>query len=183
MIGSNQPYKLNQNCVHVVFQIHILNKRKVLYRTVRWQMLECVCALLWVFVFFSPSGSCISVEQCEHVVSELQDSMRKAIHLYRMVSDLQQGLCSSDLAFTAHEHWICVLPGLRGTCYCCLVVHLSAPSAWPEEAGGPDFQLLGFPMACYGTLFSLFSLFYALFQRGIRGLVNIYIVFQRYEMS
>ncbi|XP_030338601.1 mitogen-activated protein kinase-binding protein 1 isoform X3 [Strigops habroptila] len=30
-------------------------------------------------------GSCISVEQCEHVVSELQDSMRKAIHLYRMV--------------------------------------------------------------------------------------------------
>ncbi|KAM6446104.1 mitogen-activated protein kinase-binding protein 1 isoform 3-T3 [Rhynochetos jubatus] len=28
---------------------------------------------------------CISVEQCEHVVSELQDSMRKAIHLYRMV--------------------------------------------------------------------------------------------------
>ncbi|XP_071894867.1 mitogen-activated protein kinase-binding protein 1 isoform X4 [Anas platyrhynchos] len=29
--------------------------------------------------------SCISVEQCEHVVSELQDSMRKAIHLYRMV--------------------------------------------------------------------------------------------------
>ncbi|XP_065541762.1 mitogen-activated protein kinase-binding protein 1 isoform X2 [Lathamus discolor] len=30
-------------------------------------------------------GSCVSVEQCEHVVSELQDSMRKAIHLYRMV--------------------------------------------------------------------------------------------------
>ncbi|KAM6274242.1 mitogen-activated protein kinase-binding protein 1 isoform 3-T3 [Porphyrio hochstetteri] len=29
--------------------------------------------------------SCISVEQCEHMVSELQDSMRKAIHLYRMV--------------------------------------------------------------------------------------------------
>ncbi|XP_054054120.1 mitogen-activated protein kinase-binding protein 1 isoform X3 [Rissa tridactyla] len=29
--------------------------------------------------------SCISIEQCEHVVSELQDSMRKAIHLYRMV--------------------------------------------------------------------------------------------------
>ncbi|XP_062432015.1 mitogen-activated protein kinase-binding protein 1 isoform X2 [Rhea pennata] len=27
----------------------------------------------------------ISVEQCKHVVSELQDSMRKAIHLYRMV--------------------------------------------------------------------------------------------------
>ncbi|NXP81124.1 MABP1 protein, partial [Ramphastos sulfuratus] len=31
------------------------------------------------------SESCISVEQCEHVVSELQDSMRRAIHLYRMV--------------------------------------------------------------------------------------------------
>ncbi|XP_014805813.1 PREDICTED: mitogen-activated protein kinase-binding protein 1 isoform X2 [Calidris pugnax] len=31
------------------------------------------------------SESCISVEQCEHVVSELQDSMRKALHLYRMV--------------------------------------------------------------------------------------------------
>ncbi|KAM6446103.1 mitogen-activated protein kinase-binding protein 1 isoform 2-T2 [Rhynochetos jubatus] len=31
------------------------------------------------------SEPCISVEQCEHVVSELQDSMRKAIHLYRMV--------------------------------------------------------------------------------------------------
>eukprot|EP00076_Gallus_gallus_P021541 XP_015142606.1 mitogen-activated protein kinase-binding protein 1 isoform X3 [Gallus gallus] len=29
--------------------------------------------------------SSISVEQCEHVVSELQDSMRKAIHLYRAV--------------------------------------------------------------------------------------------------
>ncbi|NXP13197.1 MABP1 protein, partial [Thinocorus orbignyianus] len=31
------------------------------------------------------SESCISVEQCEHVVSELQDSMRRALHLYRMV--------------------------------------------------------------------------------------------------
>lgn len=31
------------------------------------------------------SESSISVEQCEHVVSELQDSMRKAIHLYRAV--------------------------------------------------------------------------------------------------
>ncbi|KAF7251859.1 Mitogen-activated protein kinase-binding protein 1, partial [Varanus komodoensis] len=31
-------------------------------------------------------GSSISVEQCKHVVSELQDSMRKAIRLYRMVS-------------------------------------------------------------------------------------------------
>ncbi|NXN18867.1 MABP1 protein, partial [Indicator maculatus] len=31
------------------------------------------------------SETCISVEQCEHVVSELQDSMRRAMHLYRMV--------------------------------------------------------------------------------------------------
>ncbi|NWW71963.1 MABP1 protein, partial [Climacteris rufus] len=31
------------------------------------------------------SESGISIEQCEHVVSELQDSMRRAIHLYRMV--------------------------------------------------------------------------------------------------
>ncbi|NXU95064.1 MABP1 protein, partial [Xiphorhynchus elegans] len=31
------------------------------------------------------SDSGISIEQCEHVVSELQDSMRKAVHLYRMV--------------------------------------------------------------------------------------------------
>ncbi|XP_030308479.1 mitogen-activated protein kinase-binding protein 1 isoform X1 [Calypte anna] len=31
------------------------------------------------------SDSCISIEQCEHVVSELQDSMRKALHLYRLV--------------------------------------------------------------------------------------------------
>ncbi|NXG19235.1 MABP1 protein, partial [Grallaria varia] len=31
------------------------------------------------------SESGISIEQCEHVVSELQDSMRKAVHLYRMV--------------------------------------------------------------------------------------------------
>ncbi|NXL98723.1 MABP1 protein, partial [Tyrannus savana] len=31
------------------------------------------------------SDSGISMEQCEHVVSELQDSMRKAVHLYRMV--------------------------------------------------------------------------------------------------
>jgi len=61
-------------------------------------MLGCVCALVGVFIFSSPSGSCISVEQCEHVVSELQDSMRKAIHLYHMVSDLGHGLCCSRLA-------------------------------------------------------------------------------------
>uniref|UniRef100_A0A8B9BCN6 Mitogen-activated protein kinase binding protein 1 n=1 Tax=Anser brachyrhynchus TaxID=132585 RepID=A0A8B9BCN6_9AVES len=53
---------------------------------------------LWAFIFSSPSESCISVEQCEHVVSELQDSMRKAIHLYRMVSDLRHSLCFSRLA-------------------------------------------------------------------------------------
>uniref|UniRef100_A0A670HV12 Mitogen-activated protein kinase binding protein 1 n=1 Tax=Podarcis muralis TaxID=64176 RepID=A0A670HV12_PODMU len=29
-------------------------------------------------------GSSVSIEQCKHVVSELQDSMRKAIHLYHM---------------------------------------------------------------------------------------------------
>ncbi|NWX18091.1 MABP1 protein, partial [Aegotheles bennettii] len=40
------------------------------------------------------SESCISIEQCEHVVSELQDSMRKAIHLYRMV--LNDTECSTD---------------------------------------------------------------------------------------
>ncbi|NWI18009.1 MABP1 protein, partial [Crypturellus soui] len=31
------------------------------------------------------SERCISVEQCEHVVSELQDSVRRAVHLYRAV--------------------------------------------------------------------------------------------------
>lgn len=68
------------------------------YPTVRLQVLECVCALVGVFIFSSPSESCISVEQCEHVVSELQDSMRKAINLYRMVSDLRHGLWYSGLA-------------------------------------------------------------------------------------
>ncbi|XP_032085132.1 mitogen-activated protein kinase-binding protein 1 isoform X2 [Thamnophis elegans] len=32
------------------------------------------------------NGSSISVEQCKHVVSELQDSMRKAIQIYHLVS-------------------------------------------------------------------------------------------------
>ncbi|NWH70158.1 MABP1 protein, partial [Piaya cayana] len=40
------------------------------------------------------SELCISVEQCEHVVSELQQSMRKAIHLYRMV--LNDTVSSTD---------------------------------------------------------------------------------------
>ncbi|NWI41929.1 MABP1 protein, partial [Picathartes gymnocephalus] len=39
----------------------------------------CITALAQV----SESG--ISIEQCEHVVSELQDSMRRALHLYRRV--------------------------------------------------------------------------------------------------
>ncbi|XP_074723946.1 mitogen-activated protein kinase-binding protein 1 isoform X4 [Strix uralensis] len=40
--------------------------------------------------------SCISVEQCEHVVSELQDSMRKAIHLYRMVLNDRESSTDKD---------------------------------------------------------------------------------------
>ncbi|XP_037250468.1 mitogen-activated protein kinase-binding protein 1 isoform X2 [Falco rusticolus] len=40
--------------------------------------------------------SCISVEQCEHVVSELQDSMRKAIHLYRMVLNDTESSADKD---------------------------------------------------------------------------------------
>ncbi|XP_009959395.1 PREDICTED: mitogen-activated protein kinase-binding protein 1, partial [Leptosomus discolor] len=42
------------------------------------------------------SDSCISVEQCEHVVSELQDSMRKAIHLYRMVLNDMESSTDKD---------------------------------------------------------------------------------------
>ncbi|KAM6255102.1 mitogen-activated protein kinase-binding protein 1 isoform 3-T4 [Spheniscus humboldti] len=45
------------------------------------------------------SESCISIEQCEHVVSELQDSMRKAIHLYRMVlSDMEPSTDKDKIA-------------------------------------------------------------------------------------
>ncbi|XP_076200762.1 mitogen-activated protein kinase-binding protein 1 isoform X3 [Aptenodytes patagonicus] len=45
------------------------------------------------------SESCISIEQCEHVVSELQDSMRKAIHLYRMVlSDTESSTDKDKIA-------------------------------------------------------------------------------------
>uniref|UniRef100_A0A8C2TVR1 Mitogen-activated protein kinase binding protein 1 n=1 Tax=Coturnix japonica TaxID=93934 RepID=A0A8C2TVR1_COTJA len=44
-----------------------------------------ICILLIFFIFSSHSEPSISVEQCEHVVSELQDSMRKAIHLYHAV--------------------------------------------------------------------------------------------------
>lgn len=43
-------------------------------------------------MFSSHPESGISIEQCEHVVSELQDSMRRALHLYRRVSDLTHGL-------------------------------------------------------------------------------------------
>uniref|UniRef100_A0A8C8ANN5 Mitogen-activated protein kinase binding protein 1 n=1 Tax=Otus sunia TaxID=257818 RepID=A0A8C8ANN5_9STRI len=42
------------------------------------------------------SESCISVEQCEHVVSELQDSMRKAIHLYRLVLNDRESSTDKD---------------------------------------------------------------------------------------
>uniref|UniRef100_A0A7M4FM90 Mitogen-activated protein kinase binding protein 1 n=1 Tax=Crocodylus porosus TaxID=8502 RepID=A0A7M4FM90_CROPO len=42
------------------------------------------CSLLSPFVSSPSSESSVSLEQCEHVVSELQDSMRKAIHLYHM---------------------------------------------------------------------------------------------------
>ncbi|KFV50781.1 Mitogen-activated protein kinase-binding protein 1, partial [Tyto alba] len=42
------------------------------------------------------SESCISVEQCEHVVLELQDSMRKAIHLYRMVLNDRESSTDKD---------------------------------------------------------------------------------------
>ncbi|NWY66601.1 MABP1 protein, partial [Erithacus rubecula] len=40
------------------------------------------------------SESGISIEQCEHVVSELQDSMRRALHLYRRV--LNDTVSSTD---------------------------------------------------------------------------------------
>lgn len=69
----------------------------------RWQVWECVCALAWVSVFSPPPESCISVEQCEHMVSELQHSMRRAIHLYRRVSDL-------GLDFLTGIESICLLP-------------------------------------------------------------------------
>ncbi|XP_064318545.1 mitogen-activated protein kinase-binding protein 1 isoform X2 [Phalacrocorax carbo] len=42
------------------------------------------------------SESCISIEQCEHVVSELQDSMRKAIHLYRVVINDMESSTDKD---------------------------------------------------------------------------------------
>ncbi|XP_051647913.1 mitogen-activated protein kinase-binding protein 1 isoform X2 [Manacus candei] len=38
----------------------------------------------------------ISIEQCEHVVSELQDSMRRAIHLYRMVLNNTESSTDKD---------------------------------------------------------------------------------------
>ncbi|XP_054826893.1 mitogen-activated protein kinase-binding protein 1 isoform X2 [Eublepharis macularius] len=44
-------------------------------------------------------GSSISVEQCKHVVSELQDSMRKAIHLYHVVSaDMESSADKNEMA-------------------------------------------------------------------------------------
>uniref|UniRef100_A0A674JIC3 Mitogen-activated protein kinase binding protein 1 n=1 Tax=Terrapene triunguis TaxID=2587831 RepID=A0A674JIC3_9SAUR len=50
------------------------------------------------FVYSPSSERRISVEQCEHVVSELQDSMRKAIHLYHMVSDLKHWSANQSIA-------------------------------------------------------------------------------------
>ncbi|XP_015268347.1 PREDICTED: mitogen-activated protein kinase-binding protein 1, partial [Gekko japonicus] len=44
-------------------------------------------------------GSSVSIEQCKHVVSELQDSMRKAIHLYHVVSaDLESSADKNEMA-------------------------------------------------------------------------------------
>lgn len=56
------------------------------YQTVRLWIVECLCLHLCFYVFLPPESG-ISIEQCEHVVSELQDSMRRALHLYRRVSD------------------------------------------------------------------------------------------------
>ncbi|NWU75767.1 MABP1 protein, partial [Onychorhynchus coronatus] len=42
------------------------------------------------------SESGISIEQCKHVVSELQDSMRKAVHLYRMVLNNTESSTDKD---------------------------------------------------------------------------------------
>ncbi|NWH34225.1 MABP1 protein, partial [Chloropsis hardwickii] len=42
------------------------------------------------------SESGISIEQCEHVVSELQDSMRRALHLYRRVLNDMESSTDKD---------------------------------------------------------------------------------------
>ncbi|NXA77721.1 MABP1 protein, partial [Thryothorus ludovicianus] len=42
------------------------------------------------------SESGISIEQCEHVVSELQDSMRRALHLYRRVLNDSESSTDKD---------------------------------------------------------------------------------------
>ncbi|NXU96429.1 MABP1 protein, partial [Cettia cetti] len=42
------------------------------------------------------SESGISIEQCEHVVSELQDSMRRALHLYRRVLNDTESSADKD---------------------------------------------------------------------------------------
>lgn len=56
------------------------------YQTMRLWIVECLCFNLSFHIFLPPESG-ISIEQCEHVVSELQDSMRRALHLYRRVSD------------------------------------------------------------------------------------------------
>ncbi|KAK9409726.1 mitogen-activated protein kinase-binding protein 1 [Crotalus adamanteus] len=49
--------------------------------------------------FGKDSASSISVEQCKHVVSELQDSMRKAIQIYHMVStDMESSPDKDEIA-------------------------------------------------------------------------------------
>ena len=91
--------------MHIVCQIYI-KKNVLLPNCEITDIGVCLCLSLG-FYFSSPSESCISIEQCEHVVSELQDSMRKAIHLYRMVSDLRRGLCYSRLALQAASIELC----------------------------------------------------------------------------
>ncbi|NXM59676.1 MABP1 protein, partial [Illadopsis cleaveri] len=45
------------------------------------------------------SESGISIEQCEHVVSELQDSMRRALHLYhRVLNDMESSTDKAKIA-------------------------------------------------------------------------------------
>ncbi|XP_014107542.1 PREDICTED: mitogen-activated protein kinase-binding protein 1 isoform X3 [Pseudopodoces humilis] len=48
-----------------------------------WPVSSCLHLSRSINHPFNESG--ISIEQCEHVVSELQDSMRRALHLYRRV--------------------------------------------------------------------------------------------------
>ncbi|KAJ7344810.1 hypothetical protein JRQ81_000760 [Phrynocephalus forsythii] len=52
-------------------------------------------------------GSPVSVEQCKHVVSELQDSMRKAIHLYHLVSaDTESSADKHEMAWPLDGYFL-----------------------------------------------------------------------------